>query len=681
MFGKKIRRTRLLEKPKAQRGKVMRTSITKLFLAVSIVFASVATYSAQTTEFTYQGRLLDGSLPANASYDLEFRLFNSEISGAPIGTVSRPAVMVNTGIFTVKLDFGPVFDGSPRWIEIAVKPAGSAGPFTLLSPRQSISSAPYAVRSLTSSTADTSGNTLQLGGVPANQYVITTDTRLSDARDPLPSSPNYINNTTSPQTAANFNVSGSGVVGGTLTANAITSTTQFNIGINRALALGTASVFAGRLAGGSNISGSGNSFFGDSAGRFNTSGSNNSFFGRDSGLNNAGGDNSFFGAFTGVATTSGIENSFFGMQAGQNNTTGNRNSFFGRMAGASNTEGNSNSFFGNEAGMSSILAVGSSFFGSRAGRLNTASLNSFFGFESGASNTTAERNSFFGYSAGALNTGANNSFFGSLAGRSNTTGLGNTFMGESAGEANTTGSRNTFIGRWSGQGNTTGERNVFVGFNSGLLNTTGTGNVFVGQFAGAFDNGDNLTLIGSNSGVPNGLTLQYATAIGADAEVSTSNTVQLGRANGFDSVFVPGLIRLNGLGTSGSTDVCRNASNLLSTCSSSLRYKTDIRTFLSGLDVVRRLRPISFRWKDDGVADIGFGAEEVDSVDPLLATKNSSGEIEGVKYKQITTVLVNAVNEQQRIIEDQQKRIDGLTSLVCASHPDAELCSEKGRRP
>ena len=134
----------------------MRTSITKLFLAVSIVFASVATYSAQTTEFTYQGRLLDGSLPANASYDLEFRLFNSEISGAPIGTVSRPAVMVNTGIFTVKLDFGPVFDGSPRWIEIAVKPAGSAGPFTLLSPRQSISSAPYAVRSLTSSTADTS---------------------------------------------------------------------------------------------------------------------------------------------------------------------------------------------------------------------------------------------------------------------------------------------------------------------------------------------------------------------------------------------------------------------------------------------------------------------------------------------------------------------------------------------
>ena len=30
---------------------------------------------AQTTEFTYQGRLVDGSLPANTPHDFEFRLF------------------------------------------------------------------------------------------------------------------------------------------------------------------------------------------------------------------------------------------------------------------------------------------------------------------------------------------------------------------------------------------------------------------------------------------------------------------------------------------------------------------------------------------------------------------------------------------------------------------------------
>jgi hypothetical protein len=37
-------------------------------------------------------------------------------------------------------------------------------------------------------------------------------------------------------------------------------------------------------------------------------------------------------------------------------------------------------------------------------------------------------------------------------------------------------------------------------------------------------------------------------------------------------------------------------------------------------------------------------------------------------------VLINAVKEQQRIIEHQQQQIEALKKLVCASHPDAEAC-------
>ena len=88
---------------------------------------------------------------------------------------------------------------------------------------------------------------------------------------------------------------GDGTAGGTLSANAITSTTQYNIGGNRVLALAqVAGIFVGRLAGASNTTGSGNSFFGDSAGRFNTTAANNSFFGRDAGTLNTASDNSFF---------------------------------------------------------------------------------------------------------------------------------------------------------------------------------------------------------------------------------------------------------------------------------------------------------------------------------------------------------------------------------------------------
>ena len=56
---------------------------------------------------------------------------------------------------------------------------------------------------------------MNLGGLAASQYVLTNDARLSDARDPLPGSANYVQNGTSPQ-AASFNITGGGTAAGTL---------------------------------------------------------------------------------------------------------------------------------------------------------------------------------------------------------------------------------------------------------------------------------------------------------------------------------------------------------------------------------------------------------------------------------------------------------------------------------
>ena len=98
----------------------MKTSIAKLTLAVLFMITAA---NAQSTEFTYQGRLLDGTAAPTANYDFEFRLYPSSGGGAPVlGTQQRLNVPVATGIFTVKLDFGPTFDGTERWLEISVKP-------------------------------------------------------------------------------------------------------------------------------------------------------------------------------------------------------------------------------------------------------------------------------------------------------------------------------------------------------------------------------------------------------------------------------------------------------------------------------------------------------------------------------------------------------------------------------
>ena len=114
------------------------------------------------------------------------------------------------------------------------------------------------------------------------------------------------------------------------------------------------------------------------------------------------------------------------------------------------------------------------------------------------------------------------------------------------------------------------------------------------------------------------------------------------------------------LGNAGSTPVCYNVSGQLASCSSSLRYKNNVATLSLGLDTIASLRPVTFDWKGTGEHDLGFVAEEVDKVTPLLTTRNADGQIEGVKYDRISAVLVNAMQEQQKQITDLQAQVAAL---------------------
>ena len=98
------------------------------------------------TAFTYQGRLDDGAFPVNGLYDFNFKLFDAETAGTLVGPalgVSLDTIAVSNGVFSVDLDFGPVFNGDKRWLEISVN-TNSARPLAALSPRQPLNAAPYA---------------------------------------------------------------------------------------------------------------------------------------------------------------------------------------------------------------------------------------------------------------------------------------------------------------------------------------------------------------------------------------------------------------------------------------------------------------------------------------------------------------------------------------------------------
>src|SRR6185503_13686061 len=151
-------------------------------------------------------------------YDIEFKLFDSaDVQQGP--TLTNEDVTIVDGSFVLVLDFGDVFDGTDRFLEIGVRPGDSVDQFTTLNPRWPITSTPYAVRSLkaatsdtatTAATADTATDATQLGGVAADQYVKTDDPRLGGEGG------NFIANGLAEQAGANFNSSGVGILGGGL---------------------------------------------------------------------------------------------------------------------------------------------------------------------------------------------------------------------------------------------------------------------------------------------------------------------------------------------------------------------------------------------------------------------------------------------------------------------------------
>lgn len=181
---------------------------------------------------------------------------------------------------------------------------------------------------------------------------------------------------------------------------------------------------------------------------------------------------------------------------------------------------------------------------------------------------------------------------------------------------------------------------------------------------------NNLTvngqIIGGGTGVPAGSAEPFV-ARGLNSGISLDDRGNAGLRwvvyvnggalrfyNGSDRMFVQsdGVLSLGALGSAGSETLCRNPGHQIATCASSLRYKRNVANLELGLDTVLRLRPVAFDWKGTGEPDLGFVAEEVNQVTPLLTTRNAAGEIEGVKYDRISAVLVSALQEQQKQIAD-----------------------------
>jgi len=647
-----------------------------------LLVSSVA--QAQTTQFTYQGRLTDSSLPANGSYDFQFRLFDALAAGAQVGgTLSPTNVAVANGVFTVTLDFGaPVFPGANRFLDISVRLAGG-GAFTQLTPRQPITSTPYTVRALSAGAADNLSATCvgcvtsaQIGSLPAN-------------------SGNYIQNGAALQAGSQFNISGTG------TASTFNATTQFNFNGSRILsAPGTDNVFVGIGAALGLTSGSQNTFVGHTAGQSTTSGSNNTFVGEDAGLN----------------TSTGSQNTSLGQDAGRANTTGSMNVFIGNTTGNTNTTGSRNTVLGSNADVSSGNLVNATALGANASvnQSNSLVLGEFAGNGNGGTNNTrvgigtnapngllevvndnfSPSDTFlitqhstggggaaitFRQSRGTRATPAasgngDNLFFLTAAGHNGTgfTSGRARFLAETteAWTASANGTRFTFFTTPNGStvpiermrmdqngnlgigtGNVTpvARLHVIDGANtSGTIQVGGTDTWSAGErrrvlfgdstfvYVGEEDADDRLVLKGGSGGVR--FKANAATLVAPDVD----NSLSLGGAsNRWTAVW--------------SVDGTINTSDA--------RMKKGIVNLNYGLSQIMQLRPVSFQWKDrkDGQLNLGLIAQEVAEVIPEAVVKaKDEATTMGLNYSSLVPVLIKAVQEQQSTLERKDAEIKAV---------------------
>jgi Chaperone of endosialidase len=183
--------------------------------------------------------------------------------------------------------------------------------------------------------------------------------------------------------------------------------------------------------------------------------------------------------------------------------------------------------------------------------------------------------------------------------------------------------------------------NVAVGYQALLANSSGSNNIGIGESAGAaLTNGSNNIELG-NQGTS-----------------GDSATIRIGTPGTHAATYIAGITSTPLTGAA----VYVSASGQLGVLASSERFKTDIAALPAAGSKLEKLRPVTFHLRSEphGVVQYGLIAEEVDKVYPELVIRDSAGRIQGVRYDELSSILLREVQAQTRQVAQQDARFDRL---------------------
>ena len=393
-------------------------------------------------------------------------------------------------------------------------------------------------------------------------------------------------------------------------------------------------------------------------------------------------------------------------------TTGVRNVLIGALAGDAITDADKNIAIGTDA-------LGGNKLGSRSVAIGEAALQVQNPVDGSGNDTAVDMyNTAVGHAAGnAVTTGIFNTLIGGLAGDSLTVGQENVSLGYLSLSTDTKGSHSVAIGPYALQTqnftSATDTFNTALGYAAGNAVSTGVQNTFVGGLAGdGTDDGDSNTAVGylalsGNAGDDNcAFGINALIACTGDANAAFGNNACLNVSSGSNNIGIgrdalrtgnPG-----GVQTTASNKIGLGDSNITSahiqvdwTVASDARDKTDFTALDLGLDFVKALAPVTYKWdkrakygdkyaedydlnaqtpdgthKEDWL-DIGFKAQEVEALEiaagynkdnktTLVSSHTDDGKQMGLQYSKFVPILVKAIQEQNALIESLTARITTL---------------------
>jgi hypothetical protein len=88
------------------------------------------------------------------------------------------------------------------------------------------------------------------------------------------------------------------------------------------------------------------------------------------------------------------------------------------------------------------------------------------------------------------------------------------------------------------------------------------------------------------------------------------------------------------------------------------RFKQSIQDLPYGLDEVMQLRPVSWDWKTGG-QDVGLIAQDLQKVIPEFVVPIAD-EALGINYMALMPVVLKAIQDQNKLIEDLRKRLENV---------------------